>query len=788
VTAAFGIGAPVRRVEDARFLRGAGRFVDDIAASARDAAHLVVLRSPHAAARIRAIRAAAACAAPGVLLVLTADDIGELGVLRCVTPRHRRDGAPIAQTPWRMLAHGQVRYVGDAVAAVVAETREAAQDAAERIVVEYDPLPCVTDAAEAVRPGAPAVWPEIAPDNESFIFRLGDFAAVEAAFARAAHVARLDFRITRVSANPMEPRNALATHDPIEDRYTLVTGTQLPHVMRNEIALHALKVPSNRLRVISPDVGGGFGMKESPFQEYVLALHAAKRLGRPVRWTATRTESFLSDTHARDNVSTAELALDADGTFLALRVRTLCNLGAYLAWQGPVSSTNNVGGLAGVYRTPHICTEVRGIFTHTQPTAPYRGAGRPEAIYAIERVIDLAADEMGIDRIALRRRNLIPREAMPFRTGLDYTYDSGDFARNMEMALAAADWAGFPARRADSKRRSRLRGIGLANAIESAGGPHRNPMEEAAEIRFDSGGSLTLLMGSHNHGQGHETVFRQIAASRLGVAPERIRVVCGDTDLVTHGRGTIGSRSMMAAGGALVGAAERIIARGKRIAAHLLEADAVDIEFAEGTFRVAGTDRAIGIEELARLSYVPGALPPGEELGLSALLVTRPGEATFPNGCHVCEVEVDPETGETKLLCYVVVDDVGTVINPLLLKGQIHGGVAQGFGQVFGEAIRYAAESGQLLTASFLDYAMPRADELCAMTVLSNPVPTATNPLGVKGAGEAGTVGALPALLGAVVDALRPLGVRHLDLPATPERVWAAIRSAPVTLEQWRSP
>jgi len=786
---AFGIGAPVRRVEDARFLRGAGRFVDDIAATtAPDAAHLVVLRSPHASARIVAVHAEAARTMPGVLLALTAEDIGELGVLRCVTPRHRRDGSPIAQTPWRMLARDRVRYVGDAVAAVVAETREAALDAAERIAVEYDPLPCVTDAAEAAKPGAPAVWPDIAPDNESFVFRLGDFAAVEAAFARAAHVARLDFRITRVSANPMEPRNALATHDPVEDRYTLVTGTQLPHVMRNEIAIHALKVPSNRLRVISPDVGGGFGMKESPFQEYVLALHAAKRLGRPVRWTATRTESFLADTHARDNISTAELALDADGTFLALRVRTLCNLGAYLAWQGPVSSTNNVGGLAGVYRTPHICTEVRGIFTHTQPTAPYRGAGRPEAIYAIERVIDLAADEMGIDRIELRRRNLIPREAMPFRTGLDYTYDSGDFARNMEMALEAADWAGFPARREEACRRGRLRGIGLANAIESAGGPHRGPMEEAAEIRFDSGGSVTLLMGSHNHGQGHETVFRQIAASRLGIAPERIRVVCGDTDLVTHGRGTIGSRSMMAAGGALVGAAERIIARGKRIAAHLMEADEADIEFAEGAFRVAGTDRAIGIEELARQSYLPGALPPGEELGLSALLVTRPGDATFPNGCHVCEVEVDPETGETALLSYVVVDDVGTVINPLLLKGQIHGGVAQGFGQVFGECIRYAPESGQLLTASFLDYAMPRADELCAMTVLNNPVPTATNPLGVKGAGEAGTVGALPALLGAVVDALRPLGVRHLDLPATPERVWAAIRRAPVTLEEWRKP
>ncbi len=768
-----GIGAPMRRVEDARFLRGAGRFVDDV--QVVGAARLYVLRSPHAAARIARLDASAARNMPGVLLVLAGADVEGLGVLRCITPRHRRDGKPLTQTPWRMLAQGEVRYVGDAVAAVVAESLAAAQDAAEAIEVEYEVLPCVTDVAEAVRPGAPAVWP-FAPDNESVFFRAGDAAAVQAAFARAAHVSRLEFRVTRVSANPMEPRNALATHEPIEDRYTLTTGTQLPHVMRNEIAEFALGVPSNRLRIISPDVGGGFGMKESPFQEYVLCLHAAKVLGRPVRWTATRTESFLSDSHARDNLSTAELALDAEGNFLALRVETLCNLGAYLAWQGPVSSTNNVGGLAGVYRTPHICTQVRGIFTHTQPTAPYRGAGRPEAIYAIERMIDLAADEMGLDRVELRRRNMIEPEQMPFQTGLDYRYDSGDFPANQAMALAAADWGGFAARREAAKARGKLLGIGIANAIESAGGPHRGPMEEAAEIRFDNGGSVTLLMGSHNHGQGHETVFRQVASEKLGIPPERIRFINGDTDLVTHGRGTIGSRSMMAAGGALVGAAVKIVERGKRIASHFLEASVEDIEFADGQFRVAGTDRGIGIEALAKRSYVPGQLPMGEELGLSALLITRPGDATFPNGCHICEVEVDPETGECALLRYVVVDDVGTVVNPALVKGQIHGGIAQGLGQVFGENVVY--RDGQLLTASFADYPMPRASDFCGLEVLSNPVPTTTNPLGVKGAGEAGTVGALPALMGAVVDALRPLGVRHLDMPATPERVWAAIQGA----------
>jgi aerobic carbon-monoxide dehydrogenase large subunit len=769
-----GVGAPVRRVEDARFLRGFGRYVDDLPAAG--AVRMVVLRSPHAHARIRSIDVTAARAMPGVLLVLTARDIPDLGVLRCVTPRHRRDGQPLTQTPWHMLAMDTVRYVGDPVACVVAETQAQALDAAEMIAVAYEPLPAVTDCAAALAADAPELWPGLIPGNESFLFRLGDFAAVDRAMARAKHVVRLPFRVTRVSANPLEPRNVLASFDPAEERYTLVTGTQLPHVMRNEIAEFALKVPSNQLRVISPDVGAGFGMKESPFPEHVLALHAAKILCRAVRWTATRTESFLADTHARDNDSIAELALNEDGDFLALRVSTLCNVGAYLAWQGPVSSTNNVGGLAGVYRTPAICTEVRGALTNTQPTAPYRGAGRPEAIYAIEQCIDLAARKLGMDRVALRMRNLIQPEDMPFQTGLDYKYDCGDFPENMRIALREAEWADFASRRAESAARGKLRGIGIANAIEVAGGPHRNPMEEGAEIRFDSGGSVTLLLGSHNHGQGHETVFRQMASEQLGIPLQRIRFICGDTDKVAHGRGTIGSRSMMAAGSALFGAAERIIERGKRIAAHLLEASEIDIVFSEGAFRVAGTDKVIGIEALAKRSYVPGALPRGEPLGLAEHLVTRPGDATFPNGCHIAEVEVDPETGATVLLKYLVVDDVGTVINPLLLKGQIHGGVAQGFGQVFGENVLY--RDGQILTASFMDYPMPRADDLSDLHVISNPRPTESNPLGVKGAGEAGTVGALPVLMSAVIDALSSRGVDWLDMPATPERVWRAIQGA----------
>ena len=530
--------------------------------------------------------------------------------------------------------------------------------------------------------------------------------------------------------------------------------------------------------MVSPDVGGAFGMKNSPFPEYGLLLWAARRVGRPVRWTATRAESFLSDYHGRDNHSSVELALDKDGIFLALRIRTLANLGAYLGFNTPHPSTNNLGGLAGTYRTPHIHAEVLGVFTNTQPMAPYRGAGRPEATYAIERVIDVAADELGLDRVELRRRNLIPPAAMPFKTGLVFTYDSGEFEKNMDRVLAEADWAGFARRRAEAAARGRLRGIGIANAIEIAGGPFKNPNEESAEIRFDGDGDVTLLMGTHNHGQGHETSFRQLAVSLLGVTPERVRIVAGDTDAVAHGRGTFGSRSMMAGGTALVRAADKIVAQGKAVAAHMLEAGESDIVFEDGRFTVAGTDRGVRIEDVAKTSYAAGKLPPGADYGLSALVITPPPEATFPNGCHVCEVEIDQETGEVEIVNYVVVDDVGTVINPLLVKGQIHGGVAMGVGQALLENLVYEPGSGQMVTGSFMDYAMPRADDMPSMNVISSPVPTPNNPLGVKGAGEAGTVGALPVVINAVVDALRPLGVTHLDMPASPARVWAAIRKA----------
>ena len=773
----FGIGTATPRFEDARLLRGLGQYTDDI--HPPNAAFMVVVRSPHASARILSIDTEAARAAPGVLAVLTGADLlaDGIGPLQTMVQRHRADGSPMARPPYHALATDAARFAGDAVAIVVATTLPAAHDAAELVAVDYDPLPAVTDAVAAAAPGAPAVWPGHAPDNQCFVFRLGDAARTDAAFAAAHHVTRLELPISRVSANPIEPRTATAAYDPARDTYTLHAGTQAPHKVRSELAEHTLRIPANRLRVISPDVGGAFGMKGSPYPEYALVLWAARRTGRTVRWTATRSESLLSDFHARDVSLQVELALDAHGTFLGLRVRSHANLGAYLGFNTPHSSTNNLGGLAGMYRTPAIHAEVFGMYTNTQPNGPYRGAGRPEATYAIERAIDQAALETGIDRIELRRRNLIPASAMPFRTGLVFTYDSGDFPAIMARALEAADWQGFEARRAESAARGRLRGIGLANAIEIAGGPAPAPMEEAAEIRFDPDGSATILLGTHSQGQGHETAFRQIAATHLGLAPDQVTVAFGDTGAAAYGRGTFGSRSIMAGGSAFVRASAKVVERGRAIAAHMLETAAADIEFEQGRFSVAGTDRFVSLPEVARASFVGSKLPPGAEYGLGATAIVPPGGATFPNGTHVCELEVDPETGTTAVLRYLVVDDVGTVINPLLVKGQIHGGVAQGLGQIFLEAVRYDAD-GQMLSGSFMDYAMPRASDLCTLDVISHPVPTATNPLGAKGAGEAGTVGALPALMNALLDALRPHGVTHVDMPATPQAVWSALNRA----------
>lgn len=778
MTTHAGMGQSIPRAEDLRLTTGRGRYVDDIMANRET--HMAVIRAPHAAARIVSIDPSEAEALPGVLAVLTGADLvaDGVGTLHTMVQRHKRDGTPMERPPFHPLALDLVRYIGEGVAIVVAETRNAARDAADMVMVDYEPLDAVSSALAAAEPGAPAVWPGLVDDNICFVFEAGDRARMEDAFAKADHITSLDFRVTRVSANALEPRNALGSYDSIEERYTLTAGVQIPHKIRSEIAEKTLGIDPMRLRIIAPDVGGAFGMKGSPYPEHILVLWAAKKLGRPVRWTATRSESFLSDFHARDNFTKVELALNKAGKFLGLKVRTKANLGAYLGFNTPHSPTNNLGGLSGVYTTPAIHAEVLGVYTNTQPTAPYRGAGRPEATYAIERVIDLAAGELGIDPVDLRRRNLIPASSMPYDTGFLFVYDTGEFEQNMDIALEASDYKGFDARKSESEACGMLRGIALVNAIEIAGGPFRNTNEEGAEIRFDTGGGVTLLMGTQNHGQGHETAFRQMAVEFLGIRPEAVRVTSGDTDRVAHGRGTFGSRSAMAGGLALRRAADKIIARAREIAAHLLESDPEQVDFDAGTFYVRDSNRTMRIEEVARASYIRGKLPLDWDMGLCEAAIVVPPEANFPNGVHVCEVEVDPKTGRVTIQRYLVVDDVGTVVNPMLVKGQIHGGVAQGIGQAAGEEVVFDADSAQLLTGSFMDYPMPRASDLPMIDVISNPVPSTNNALGIKGAGEAGAVGALPAYMNAVINALAPLGITHMDMPATPYRVWQAIDDA----------
>jgi carbon-monoxide dehydrogenase large subunit len=765
----FGIGQSVTRFEDRRLLRGGGRFNDDVNLPGQ--AHAVLVRSMHAHARLRAVDTSAALVAPGVVAVFTGADLASdrLGTMKMTLKRKRPDGSPMFAPPHRGLTQERVRYVGDPIALVVAETRAQAEDAAERVQIDYEPLPSVTSTAEA--PGGAPVWDEC-PDNVSHVFEVGDRAATDAAVAGAAHVVRRRYVISRVHAQFMEPRSATGVWDPGEERYTLYADVQYPHRVRNALASNIFQIPEHQIRVVAGDVGGGFGSKGWQYAEHRLVLWAARKLGRPVKWVCDRRESVPADEHARDNVTDAELALAGDGRFLALRVRTLANVGAYISSDRNLLATfSNVPTLVGVYTFPIAHVEVTSVLTNTNSTAPYRGAGRPEATYVLERLIDAAAQELGLDRVDLRRRNLIPSSAMPYRTALGVTYDCGDFETSMEKALKLGDVAGFPARRENARARGRLRGLAVVNAIEQAAGPQ----PEFAEIRFSPSGSATVFMGTKNQGQGHETTFKQILHERLGLDPAEVRYIDGDTDRVGFGMGSMGSRSTVIGGTALWTAADKVIAKGKKIAARLLEAGEQDVVFADGRFTVIGTDRAVALREVARAAFQPAQLPRGLEPGLYETGTFVPAGATWPNGCHVCEVEVDPETGAPMLVSYAIVDDVGTVINPLTLKGQIHGGVAQGVGQAIMEQVVYDRESGQLLTASFMDYAMPRADTFCDMHIESNPVPTALNPLGAKGAGEAGTVGALPAVMNAVMDALAPLGVRHLDMPATSDRVWRAI-------------
>ena len=763
----FAIGQHVTRFEDPRLIQGGGRYTDDIQLPGM--AHGIVLRSPHAHARIKSIDVRAAQAAPGVLAVLTAADVKAAGFSDLPVPGglKRRDGSPQYKPRYPILAEDTVRWVGDPVAFVVAETRHQAMDAAELVAVDYDVLPAVTSTAQAPKPGAPRVWADC-PDNICFVEQIGDKAAVDAAFAKAAHVVKGRFVVNRVTAATMEPRGAVGDYNAADRRYTVYTPIQRPHPVRTDLA-KLLNVPESKLRIVTGDTGGSFGMKSPIFNETPLVLLASKLTGRPVKWISTRNEAFLSDAQARDNVTEAELALDKDGTFLGLRVKTVAAIGAYLQHSMPAFMMN-AGTLAGVYKTPAIHVDITGVFSNTNPMRPYRGNGRPEAAFVIERMVELAADRLAMDPAELRRRNYVAPSQMPFKTGLTFTYDSGEFEKNMDLALALADRKGFEKRKSEAKKRGKLLGFGLSNTIERAGAPSL----EGAELRFDRDGSVTMFSGSNNQGQGHETAFKQIVCDRLGLDPKEVQYIQGDTDEVFFGEGTGGSRSATLAGSAFFMATEKVVAKARAIAAHLLKVDESDLKFDEGVFSTSKTNRTLTVKELAGAALDPKNLPLGLEPGLTQTAVYQAPVNNYPNGCHIAEVEIDRETGKVELVRYSVVDDFGTMLNPLILHGQVHGGVAQGAGQALMEDVHFDAE-GQLVTGSFMDYAMPHAHDLCEFAIEANPVPTKTNPLGVKGAGEAGCVGALPAVTNAVVDALSEFGVTHIEMPATPERVWRAM-------------
>jgi carbon-monoxide dehydrogenase large subunit len=772
--AQFGIGQPVPRFEDPRLVTGTGQFVDDI--NLPDMLHGVVVRSPHAHARITAIDVAAARAAPGVKLVLAGQDYlaRGFGTQKPIMAWKRGDGTPSKPFAQPLLVSDQVRFLGDNVAFVVADSRAQAHDAAELIEVDYDPLDAVATAADALAPSAPAVWQDC-PDNQAFVHRLGDKAAVEAAMKNAAHVIENEVVISRVAVNTIEPRGAIGAFDPADGRYTLYVSAQIPHQIRTTLARALFKQPEANFRVIARDVGGGFGMKGECYPEYALCLWASEILSRPVKWIAQRSEGILTDYAARDQTAKSRLALDRDLKFLGFDVEITANLGAYFNSErnaGPL--VRNLGGLAGTYTTPAVHVEVEAAYTNTTSLGPYRGAGRPEATYIIESMIDKAAGMLDIDPTELRRRNMIPADAMPFKTGLVFTYDCGEFGENLDAALQMADYDGFAARRAQAAKRGRLSGLGISSSVEQAA----QIGYEHAEIRFDPSGGVTVLAGTKDHGQGHETAYKQILSDRLGIEPGEVRFIDGDTDLVTAGIGTFGSRSVTLGGTALTIAADKLIEKGHAIAAHVLDAEQSEITFGDGKFAVAGSNKFIDISDVARTAYRFNALPEGLEPGFFATGTFEPEAPTFPNGCHVCELEIDPETGAVEIVRYCVIDDVGRIVNPLLLKGQIHGGVAQGIGQGLLEQLVVEPASGQVLTGSFMDYAMPRADDLVLFEVKGNEVPTKTNPLGVKGAGEAGTVGALAAIMSAVNNALEPLGCDYVAMPATPEKIWRAIQAA----------
>ena len=766
----YAIGQSVLRTEDPKLLRGEGQFTDDL--TLPNQVHAAMVRSVHAHGAIRDIDISEAVDMPGVLMVLTGEELKEYGGLPCGMQMKSRDGTPLKKPVRPSLVLDKVRFVGDPVACVIAESAAQAKDAAEVVMVEIDALPAVTTAREGAAPGAPELYEDV-PSNVALDFHFGDEEATKAAFDGAAHVTRLDIRNNRIVVASMEPRSALAEFDSDSGRFTMRIGCQGAFGMRRQLA-GLLKAEPDQVRVLTGNVGGSFGMKSFVYPEYVCLFHAARALGRPVKWTDERSSSFLSDQQGRDHEVLGELALDEEGRFLAVRLNIHANLGGYMAGVGPNMSTNNaVKNITSVYRTPLIEINTKCVFTNTTVVSAYRGAGRPEANYYMERLIDTAAREIGVDRVELRRRNHIKAAQIPYKAPSGQTYDSGDFPAVLSHGLDYADWDGFAERRAASKAKGLHRGIGVSNYLEVTA-----PVEtEMGGIRFDDDGGVTIITGTLDYGQGHAAPFAQVMVSHLGIPFDRIRLLQGDSDELITGGGTGGSKSIMASGGAIVEASGEVIKKAKQVASHVLEAAVADIEFDNGDLIVAGTDRRVSLLDLAAQIRNGLKLPDGMPDSLDVRLDHGGVPSAFPNGCHVCEVEVDPETGRIKVDRYAMVNDFGVLVNPLMVEGQSHGGVVQGLGQALMEHVAYD-EDGQMLSGSFMDYAMPRAADVPSFGFDSHPVPATTNALGAKGCGEAGCAGAMPAVMNAIVDALSELGVSHVDMPATPERVWRVIREA----------
>jgi carbon-monoxide dehydrogenase large subunit len=778
-----GIGARVARKEDKRFLTGKGRYTDDMVVPGMKYAAFV--RSPHAHAKIKRIDASAAEKMPGVIAVLNGQQMLDDGIgnLICGWMIHSKDGSPMKMGAWRPLAHETVRYVGDAVAVVVADSVGEARDAAEQVVVDYEELPAVTDAATALTAGQPQLHPEAA-GNLIYDWAIGTSEAeTDAAIAAAAHVTEMTILNNRLSPNPMEPRAALGVYDSAEDHYTCYTTSQNPHVARLVMSAFYNVAPENKLRVIAPDVGGGFGSKIFIYPEEIVCLWASRRAGVPVKWTADRTEAFLTDAHGRDHRSTVKMAFDKENHITALKVDTIANFGAYMSlFSSSVPTYLYATLLSGQYAIPAIHANVRAVYTNTTPVDAYRGAGRPEATYLLERTIETAARELGVSPAELRRKNFI--RSFPYQTPVIMNYDAGNYEASLEASMKQADWAGFPARKAEAEKRGKKRGIGMSCYIEACGiAPSAAVgslgagvgLWESAEVRVNAVGTIEVLTGSHSHGQGHETTFAQLVADRFGVPIDSVSVVHGDTDKVQMGMGTYGSRSGAVGMSAIVKALDKVEAKAKKIAAHLMEADESDIVIENGEAKVAGTDKTVPWFQVALSAYTAHNLPGGMEPGLKEGAFYDPTNFTFPAGCYICEVEIDPETGKTDIIQFVAADDFGNIINPMIVEGQVHGGIAQGIGQALLEGVHYDAQSGQLLTASYMDYAMPRADDLPSFQVSHQNTPCPGNPLGIKGCGEAGAIGSPPALINAITDAI---GNNDLSMPATPQKVWAAIHAA----------